>query len=224
MDSHGGRFLKNVLIFEKKGGCWPPAQNTPWGLRLTPRSTVPVVATKFSRSSTVLEYMYGTRVQYIPPAGGSERVACAVRARWMPSIPAVLKVTFSIRIWCAKLGSRGSALKRFRIEMSRYTTPNWGVLDAWRWGLHSAGEIFSENLALFEKSKFLPVLGRFCMRALWRWFDWKMQIFCPRSQFLAGSSQAAAIFSKSVGDWALIMGFLDSWLHAASAGYRVGEV
>jgi hypothetical protein len=21
MDSHGGRFLKNVLIFEKKGGC-----------------------------------------------------------------------------------------------------------------------------------------------------------------------------------------------------------
>jgi hypothetical protein len=31
--------------------------------------------------------------------------------------------------------------------------------------------IFSKNLALFEKSTFLPVLGRFCMRALWRGFD-----------------------------------------------------
>jgi hypothetical protein len=37
------------------------------------------------------------------------------------------------------------------------------------------------------------------MRALWRWFDWKMPIFCPRSQFLAGSSHAAAIFAKNVG-------------------------
>jgi hypothetical protein len=49
-----------------------------------------------------------------------------------------------------------------------------------------------------------------------------MPIFCPRSQFLAGSSHAAAIFSKSAGDWPFIMRFLDSWLHAASAGYRVG--
>ena len=31
------------------------------------------------------------------------------------------------------------------------------------------------------------------MRALWRGFDWKMPIFCPKSQFLAGSSHAAAI-------------------------------
>jgi hypothetical protein len=29
------------------------------------------------------------------------------------------------------------------------------------------------------------------MRALWRRFEWKMPIFCPKSQFLAGSSHAA---------------------------------
>jgi hypothetical protein len=51
-----------------------------------------------------------------------------------------------------------------------------------------------------------------------------MPIFCPRSQFLAGSSHAAAIFSKSARDSPHIMRFLDSWLHAASAGYRVGVV
>ena len=62
------------------------------------------------------------------------------------------------------------------------------------------------------------------MRALWRGFDRKMPIFGPRFQFLAGSSHAAAIFSKSARDWSLIMRFLDSWLHGASAGYRVGMV
>ena len=62
------------------------------------------------------------------------------------------------------------------------------------------------------------------MRALWRGFDWKMLIFGPRFQFLAGSSHAAAIFSKSARDSPLIMRFLDSWLHGASAGYRVGVV
>ena len=102
--------------------------------------------------------------------------------------------------------------------------PNMGVLFAWRWGLHAAREIFSKNLALFEKLIFSAVLGRFCMRALWRRFDWKMLIFGPQSQFLAGSSHAAAIFSKSARDWPLIMRFLDSWLHGASAGYRVGMV
>jgi hypothetical protein len=85
-------------------------------------------------------------------------------------------------------------------------------------------KIFSKNLALFEKSTFLPVLGRFCMRALWRRFDWKMPIFCPKSQFLVGSSHAAAIFSKGARDSPLIMRFLVSWLRGASAGYRVGEV
>ena len=35
------------------------------------------------------------------------------------------------------------------------------------------------------------------MGALWREFELKIPIFCPRSQFLAGSSHAAAIFSKS---------------------------
>ena len=34
------------------------------------------------------------------------------------------------------------------------------------------------------------------MKALWRGFDKKMLIFVPRSQFLAGSSHAAAIFSN----------------------------
>ena len=33
------------------------------------------------------------------------------------------------------------------------------------------------------------------MRALWRGSEWKMPIFCPRSQFLAGSSYA---FSQKV--------------------------
>jgi hypothetical protein len=83
---------------------------------------------------------------------------------------------------------------------------------------------FSKKIALFEKSTFLPVLGRFCMRALWRRFEWKMPIFCPQTQFLAGSLHAAAIFSKNARDWPLIMRFLDSWLHGASAGYRVGVV
>ena len=85
-------------------------------------------------------------------------------------------------------------------------------------------EYFQKNPSLFEKLILLPVLGRFCMRALWRGFDWKMLIFCPKSQFLAGSSHAAAIFSKSARDSPLIMRFLDSWLHGASAGYRVGMV
>ena len=82
-------------------------------------------------------------------------------------------------------------------------------------------EYFQKKPALFEKLILLPVLGRFYMRALWRVFDWKMPIFCPRSQFLAGSSHAAAIFSKSARYWPLIMRFLDSWLDGASAGYRV---
>jgi hypothetical protein len=60
------------------------------------------------------------------------------------------------------------------------------------------------------------------MRILWRGFDWKMPIFCPRSQFLAGSSHAAAIFSKIARDLPDIMRFLDSWLHGASTGYRAG--
>ena len=81
-----------------------------------------------------------------------------------------------------------------------------------------------KNLALFEKSTILPVLGRFCMRTLWRGFDRKMPIFCPRSQFFTGSSHAAAIFSKSARDWPVIIRFLDSWLHGASTGYRVDMV
>jgi hypothetical protein len=60
------------------------------------------------------------------------------------------------------------------------------------------------------------------MRVLWRGFDWKMPIFYPRSQFLASYSHAAAIFSKSARNSSLIMRFLDSWLHGASTGYRVG--
>ena len=102
--------------------------------------------------------------------------------------------------------------------------PNRGVLDPWRRELHAARGIFSKNLVRLEKSRFLPVFGQFCMRALWRGFDTKMPIFWPRFQFLVGSSQTAAIFSNRTYHWSLIMRFLDSWLHAASAGYRVGEV
>ena len=36
-------------------------------------------------------------------------------------------------------------------------------------------------------------------------FEWKMPIFCPRPQFLAGSSHAPAIFSKSARDSSLIV-------------------
>ena len=79
------------------------------------------------------------------------------------------------------------------------------------WTPDGESYMLSKNLALFEKSWFLHVLGRFCMRALWRGFDWKMLIFGPRSQFLAGSSHAAAISQKSARDWSLI-------------GYRVGMV
>ena len=59
-------------------------------------------------------------------------------------------------------------------------------------------DFFLNNLALFEKPISLPVLGRFCMRVLWRGVEWKMPIFCPRSQFVAGSSYAMAIFSKKM--------------------------
>ena len=51
-----------------------------------------------------------------------------------------------------------------------------------------------------------------------------MPIYCPRSQFLAGSSHAAAVFWISTNDLSLIMSSLDSWLHGASAGYRVDYV
>ena len=57
--------------------------------------------------------------------------------------------------------------------------------------------LFKKNLALSQKSTFLPVLRRFCMRALRRRFEWKMPIFCPRPPFLAGSSIATAIFPRS---------------------------
>jgi hypothetical protein len=40
-----------------------------------------------------------------------------------------------------------------------------------------------KNLALFEILIFLPVLGRFCMRALWRRIDWKCQSFVHNLNF-----------------------------------------
>jgi hypothetical protein len=56
-----------------------------------------------------------------------------------------------------------------------------------------------------------------------------MPIFCPRSQFLAGSSRHASraraiFFSRTSGTdhLALIMHVLDSWLHGASVACRVG--
>ena len=49
------------------------------------------------------------------------------------------------------------------------------------------------------------------MRDLWRVFDWKMQIFGPRSQFLAAFSHAAAISSKSASDYSLITAVCAFW-------------
>jgi hypothetical protein len=71
-------------------------------------------------------------------------------------------------------------LKSFLHEVLCNNMLNRGVLDAWRLELFGRGK-FSKNLAFFEKSTLLPVLRRFCMRALWRGFEWKIPIFCTRS-------------------------------------------
>ena len=44
------------------------------------------------------------------------------------------------------------------------------------------------------------------MRALWRGFDWEMPIFCPRSQFLVGSSPRQ-FFQKAQGTDRLLCAF-----------------
>ena len=66
------------------------------------------------------------------------------------------------------------------------------------------------------------------MRVLWRpleGFDWKMLIFCPRSQFLAGSSHAPAIFSeKSARDWSLIMRFWTAGFTACPPDIQIGQL
>jgi hypothetical protein len=66
------------------------------------------------------------------------------------------------------------------------------------------------------------------MRAPWRGFDWKMRLFCPRSQFLAGSSHAAGIFSKSarLGTDYLLSAFWTAGFTARppDSDYRVGVV
>jgi hypothetical protein len=127
-------------------------------------------------------------------------------------------------VWCPQLESRGISLEKVSYRNIPVHHTKHGCFGRLVVRATFCTRNFSKNLALFEKSTFLPVLGRFWMRALWRRFDWKMPIFCPKSQILAGSSHAAAIFSKSARDWPLIMRFLDSWLHGASAEYRVGEV
>jgi hypothetical protein len=143
--------------------------------------------------------------------------------------PIFLSLPLVPGMWCPQLESRGTSLEKISYRNIRIHHTKQGcfgrpTVRAIRAAVYTARGIVPKNLALFEKSTFLPVLRRFCMRALWRWFDWKMRIFCPRSQFLAGSSHAAEIFSKSARDWQLIMRFLDSWLHGASAGYRVDIV
>jgi hypothetical protein len=57
-------------------------------------------------------------------------------------------------------------------------------------------EIFQKKLALFEKSRLLAVVGRFCMGVLWRGFDWKMPIFGSWSGILAGCSARRGNFFK----------------------------
>jgi hypothetical protein len=47
----------------------------------------------------------------------------------------------------------GPALKIFRIEILGYTTPNWGVLDAWRWELHAARGIFPQKTCTFLRNR-----------------------------------------------------------------------
>jgi hypothetical protein len=49
--------------------------------------------------------------------------------------------------------------------------------------VHAAREILSKNLVRSEKSTFLPVLGRFCMRALWRRLSGKCQSFVRNLNF-----------------------------------------
>ena len=95
------------------------------------------------------------------------------------------------------LDSRGTSLEKFSYRSIKVHHTKQGCFG--RLTMRATcctRNIFKKNPALFEKSIFLHVLGWFCMRALWRAFDWKMPIFGLRSQFLAGSSHAAAIFSN----------------------------
>jgi hypothetical protein len=103
-------------------------------------------------------------------------------------------------VWCPLLGSRGISLEKVSHRDIWIHHTKLGCFGRLALRATCCTQNFFKNLALFEKSTFLPILGRFCMRALWRRFGWKMPIFCPKSQFLAGSSHAAAIFSKSARD------------------------
>jgi hypothetical protein len=92
--------------------------------------------------------------------------------------------------------------------------------------LHAARGIFSKNLVRLEKSTFLPVLGRFCTRAPWGGFERKMPIFCPRSQFLAGSSDTPQQFSPIAHNtYHLLCAFWTAGFTARPPDtYRVGVV
>jgi hypothetical protein len=87
------------------------------------------------------------------------------------------------------------------------TTRQTGVFGRLTVRAYAEDGKFSKTLALFEKSTFLPVLGRFCMgvsQFLYRSF-WPA-LHTPRQ------------FSPKVQGTELIICFLDSWLHGASAG------
>jgi hypothetical protein len=58
-------------------------------------------------------------------------------------------------------------------------------------------EYFQKTLHFLQNRQFYLFWGGFVW-GLYGGFDWKMPIFCPRSQFLTGSSHAAAIFSDQL--------------------------
>jgi hypothetical protein len=107
------------------------------------------------------------------------------------------------------------------------TVVSW-TPDGESYMLHA--EYFEKNLALSEKSTFLPVLVWFCMRALWRGFGWKMPIFCPRSQFLPDSSNATAISQKAQGGGLILCAYWTAGFTVrppdigSASGYKIFQV
>ena len=115
----------------------------------------------------------------------------------LPCTTAVLVLYIQwLLLWCPQLESRGISLEKVSYRNIRIHHTKQGCFGRLAVRATFCMRNFFKNLVRSEISTFLPVLGRFCMRALWRRFDWKMLIFCPKSQFLAGSSHAAAIFSN----------------------------
>ena len=80
-------------------------------------------------------------------------------------------------LWCDKLGSQGTSLEKVSYGNIVVHHAKQGCFGRLTVRATCCTRNFFKNLALFEKLVFLSVLERFCMRALWRRFDWKMLIF-----------------------------------------------